>query len=527
MSINKATLTKIVNGNTEYIYPKTTSDLVQYGSSTVKDILDGLNSTYLQLSGGALSGDIQILKNTSYIRTLISSIGSSIIMGNNDSYYSIGYTNQDGEFYISIDGNPIIQCAGGNAIFNGNADSATKDGNGNNIVNTYLKKTDASSKYVTTTNGIAYGYLHIVSDETDNANLTVRSLDDGYSNIFIGNSTDRAYCSITLDPNNIFSLKYNGSSVITATSVNNIKFYGIATKATQDGNGNTISTTYLKKTDITQSDVMGSILVNGEYIEVYDDSEIYAELDSTYLKKTDASSTYLKLTGGTITGALNINGALNVYSDINFLDNSRKKILWNTLSGNHNITMRTFGDTNDEKWAILADNSTQVLTVIANNASASTFAGTSAKATADSSGTKLSIDAGDELSFNGIYAGHLAGGAKNIQFFIPTARIIHGTLTCTTMTCVIRHADGGYLYARSGSTGDTYTQLGSGQTSIWASSKTVRTNEITSITCTNKTDGVSVDIQFNYQLAKSSGDTTSATNNAPITMQCAGKITSS
>ena len=70
---------------------------------------------------------------------------------------------------------------------------------------------------------------------------------------------------------------------------------------------------------------MGSILVNGEYIEVYDDSEIYAELDSTYLKKTDASSTYLKLTGGTITGALNINGALNVYSDINFLDNSRKK----------------------------------------------------------------------------------------------------------------------------------------------------------------------------------------------------------
>lgn len=76
--------------------------------------------------------------------------------------------------------------------------------------------------------------------------------------------------------------------------------------------------------------------------------------------------------------------------------------------------MRTFGDTNDEKWAILADNSTQVLTVIANNAS--TFAGTSAKATADSSGTKLSIDAGDELSFNGIYAGHLAGGAKTFSF---------------------------------------------------------------------------------------------------------------
>ena len=50
MSINKATLTKIVNGNTEFIYPKTTSDLVQYGSSTVKDILDNLDNTYLTIS---------------------------------------------------------------------------------------------------------------------------------------------------------------------------------------------------------------------------------------------------------------------------------------------------------------------------------------------------------------------------------------------------------------------------------------------------------------------------------------------
>ena len=51
MSINKATLTKIVNGNTEFIYPKTTSDLVQYNSNnTVKDILDNLDSTYLTIS---------------------------------------------------------------------------------------------------------------------------------------------------------------------------------------------------------------------------------------------------------------------------------------------------------------------------------------------------------------------------------------------------------------------------------------------------------------------------------------------
>ena len=160
MSINKATLAKYVEGSIEYIYPKTTSDLVQYNSNnTVKDILDNLDSstkpTYTASEVGALAS-------------------------------------------------------------NGNAVSATKDGNGNNIVNTYLTKTDASSKYVTTTNGTVFGSLNVISDDYDNANLFIRSLSGGYSNIFIGNHDDARYCSIMLDSSNTFSLKCNTKYIIIA-----------------------------------------------------------------------------------------------------------------------------------------------------------------------------------------------------------------------------------------------------------------------------------------------------------------------
>ena len=179
---------------------------------------------------------------------------------------------------------------------------------------------------------------------------------------------------------NSFSLTFlNGNPILNCNSDGGAYFNGAAvsaTKATQDGNGNTISTTYLKKTDITQSDVMGSILVNGEYIEVYDDSEIYAELDSTYLTKTDASSTYLTKTdasntyltktgtaakatadgsGNTITSTyLKLSGG-TLSGDLTFASGAQRRITWTTLAGDHTIVLRQTGDATSEILSFIAD----------------------------------------------------------------------------------------------------------------------------------------------------------------------------
>ena len=135
MSINKATLAKYVEGSIEYIYPKTTSDLVQYNSNnTVKDILDNLDSTYLTISNAS----------TNYLlKTDISSWAKSSTKPT--------YTASEVGALAS----------NGNAV---SATKATQDGNGNNIVNTYLTKTDASSNYLKLSGGTLSGDISINND---------------------------------------------------------------------------------------------------------------------------------------------------------------------------------------------------------------------------------------------------------------------------------------------------------------------------------------------------------------------------
>jgi hypothetical protein len=65
-----------------------------------------------------------------------------------------------------------------------------------------------------------------------------------------------------------------------------------ATKATQDGNGKIIASTYLTKDGASSTYLTKS------------------NATSTYLTKTDAGNTYLKLSGGTISGNLTVDGTL-------------------------------------------------------------------------------------------------------------------------------------------------------------------------------------------------------------------------
>ena len=137
-------------------------------------------------------------------------------------------------------------------------------------------------------------------------------------------------------------------------------------------------------------------------------------------------------------------------------------------------------------------------------------------------GAALSIGAGSVLSFDGIYTGYVTNSQRSVAFFIPTSKVLSGTPTCTTLRITIRHADGGYPYARSGSGGGTYTPLA--ETPVWSGGSAVRTGEVTSVACSIRPDGLLVRINWGYQLARTSGSATAVTNNVPVVVDATGTI---
>lgn len=138
-------------------------------------------------------------------------------------------------------------------------------------------------------------------------------------------------------------------------------------------------------------------------------------------------------------------------------------------------------------------------------------------------GAALSIGAGSVLSFDGIYTGYITGGVQAVAFFIPTSKVLSGTPSCPALRITIRHADGGYPYARSGSGGGTYTPLA--DTPVWSGGSPVRAGEVTSVTCSIRSDGLLVRINWGYPLARTSGNATAVTNNVPVVVDAIGTIT--
>ena len=152
-----------------------------------------------------------------------------------------------------------------NGNLNGNASTSTKatnDGNGNNIVSTYIPK----------------------SGGTITGNLTVNGTTNG---TFKGNLTG----------NVTGNLSGNASS---------------STKATQDASGNNIESTYLKKAGGT---ITGNLTVNGTTTGTFS-GNLSGNATSSTKATQDGSgnnieSTYLKKSGGTVTGNLTVNGTTN------------------------------------------------------------------------------------------------------------------------------------------------------------------------------------------------------------------------
>lgn len=123
-------------------------------------------------------------------------------------------------------------------------------------------------------------------------------------------------------------------------------------------------------------------------------------------------------------------------------------------------------------------------------------------------------------------AGWVSSTSTSITFLVPF-NVTDGTVTVNQISLAVRGgASAQYFYARSGSTGGTYTQLGTSPVSVWNNNATVRANEVSSINANvREGSGVHVYVNFKYGLTKASGNTTVVDNNAPVGILASGTFT--
>lgn len=268
-----------------------------------------ISDTYLPLSGGTLTGTLNILGGdrrgySEGIRMHVSSLGwtAMVLCGSDNtgntgtSAKTWGVYNHDGLFYISKNGSttetaqlscvddnvwrangnillhagnyksyvPTLTGTGASGIWDisitGNAktatsaDSATKatqDSDGNSINSTYLKLIGGSmTGTITTSASQILKWTHSTTDNNDTGcswyGIGTYKTSDGYNWLNISN-----YWGINFTTKNSDSFTHNGNTIITSANIGS-QSVASATKATQDGAGNVITSKYVT-IDTTQT----------------------------------------------------------------------------------------------------------------------------------------------------------------------------------------------------------------------------------------------------------------------------------
>ena len=149
------------------------------------------------------------------------------------------------------------------------------------------------------------------------------------------------------------------------------------------------------------------------------------------------------------------------------------------------------------------------------------FTGLASSATRDGEGNNIASTYGiKSITFSSgdiLCPAIITGSSKNIILLMPTARrpFINNPVL-NSLTISVRRPSGGTIYARSGSSGGTYTSITS-EAVIWENNKTKRTNQVSSISISNySTFGIKITIGFTYGLASASGSTATIANNTPL-----------
>ena len=155
-----------------------------------------------------------------------------------------------------------------------NADKAIADGDGNIISSTYLKKTENAVSATTSTKIVAKNIpdgnytdvVQVTSGNTSGENriATIRAQNnDGSNSIVIGahDESNSAPAGLTITntngtltstlPGTFTANTFKGSLVGNADTATNATQAGLAAKATADASGNTITSTYATKTELT------------------------------------------------------------------------------------------------------------------------------------------------------------------------------------------------------------------------------------------------------------------------------------
>lgn len=113
--------------------------------------------------------------------------------------------------------------------------------------------------------------------------------------------------------------------------------------------------------------------------------------------------------------------------------------------------------------------------------------------------------------------GYLTSSRKQISFMVPYPLFSGTDFTISSLKLVVRHIVGtNYAYVRSGTNGATYTQLGSGETSVIANGEAVRSNEIASTKVwVHPGSGIEIGVTFNYEVCSDNSGTV-LPNNTPL-----------
>ena len=143
------------------------------------------------------------------------------------------------------------------------ATKATQDSEGNVISSTYLKTSNASTTYLTQANASST-YLTktgkatsaSTADTAGSANTATKATQDASGNVITATYATKTELANKLDTSSAFTKAqadtlYLGKSA-KATSASTADSATSATKATQDASGNTITSTYATKTEVTQ-----------------------------------------------------------------------------------------------------------------------------------------------------------------------------------------------------------------------------------------------------------------------------------
>lgn len=260
------------------------------------------SSTYALASAIGVANGIATLDDSGLVPSsqLPSYVDDVLEFDSKDKFPANG---EDGKIYVDKSDNKTYRYTGSGYLWINSAVAtadeavkAHKDADGNIITDTYEKKTDAAASLVTKQDKLTF-------DDIPTADSLNPVTSDGIK---------KAIDAKTVDLSN-----YPTKDGVGATGTWNIDVIGTATKATQDSNGNNISTTYATKIEVDQK-ISASLYSIQKIMDiVYPVGSIWETTTDDDPNKKWTGTTWIKMDAGRVlvsAGSYTENGTTYTYN---------------------------------------------------------------------------------------------------------------------------------------------------------------------------------------------------------------------